>query len=127
MGLLFKLHSEFMNYSTILALHTDHIPSEWKSANVTPVHKNDLKEQAENYRPISLLPIGPILGKVLERCRYASDFTIMLDISLQNFNTDFSDNVHVPHSCYLFCTSSDNLSTRTSKLTLALFRFCKGI
>jgi hypothetical protein len=29
-------------------------------------------------------------------------------------------------SCYLFCTSSDNLSTRTSKLTF-LFRFCKGI
>jgi hypothetical protein len=68
-----------------------------KSANVTPVHKNDLKEQAENYRPISLLPIGPILGKVLERCRCASDFTIMLDISLQNFKTDFSDNVHVSH------------------------------
>ena len=52
---------ELFNYS----LHTGHIPSEWKSANVTPVHKKECKELAENYRPISLLPI---LSKVLERC-----------------------------------------------------------
>jgi hypothetical protein len=39
--------------------------SEWKSANVTPIHKKDLRGLAENYRPISLLPI---LGKVMKRC-----------------------------------------------------------
>ena len=47
------------------SLHTGQIPSEWKSANVTPVHKKEQKEPAENYRTISLLPI---LGKVLEHC-----------------------------------------------------------
>ena len=47
------------------SLHTGNVPSEWKSANVTPVHKKDLKEPVEHYRPISLLPI---VGKVLERC-----------------------------------------------------------
>jgi hypothetical protein len=47
------------------SLNVDRIPSEWKSANVMPIHKKDLKELAENYRPISLLPI---LGKVMERC-----------------------------------------------------------
>lgn len=41
------------------------LPSEWKAADVTPIHKKDCKEPAENYRPISLLPI---IGKVLERC-----------------------------------------------------------
>ena len=46
------------------SLHTGQIPTEWKSANVTPVHKKDRKEPAKYYRPISLLPI---LGKVLER------------------------------------------------------------
>jgi hypothetical protein len=46
-------------------LNIDRIPSEWKSANVTPIHKKDLRELAENYGPISLLPI---LGKVMERC-----------------------------------------------------------
>ena len=44
---------ELFNHS----LHTSRIPSEWKSANVTPVHKKERKEPAENYRPISLLPL----------------------------------------------------------------------
>lgn len=47
------------------SLHTGHVPSGWKCANVTPVHKKNLKELAEHYRPISLLPI---VSKVLERC-----------------------------------------------------------
>ena len=41
------------------------IPTEWKSADITPIHKKDSEEPAENYRPISLLPI---VSKVLERC-----------------------------------------------------------
>lgn len=47
------------------SLRSGRIPSEWKSADITPIHKKDLKEPAENYRPISLLPI---ISKVLERC-----------------------------------------------------------
>jgi len=39
------------------SLSSDQIPTEWKSANITPIHKKDSKEPAENYRPISLLPI----------------------------------------------------------------------
>ena len=50
-----------------LSLQSSCIPSESKSADVTPIHKKDSKEQAENYRPISLLPI---ISKVLERCVY---------------------------------------------------------
>ena len=41
------------------------LPSEWKSADIVPIHKKDSKELAEHYRPISLLPI---VSKVLERC-----------------------------------------------------------
>ena len=58
-----KLRPAFVNYS-INRCTSGQIPSEWKSANVTPIHKKDRKEPAENYRPISLLPV---LGKVLER------------------------------------------------------------
>ena len=47
------------------SLHSGTVPSERKSANVTPVHKKDKKEPATNYRPISLLSI---ISKVLERC-----------------------------------------------------------
>ena len=34
-------------------------------SNIVPVFKKDNKEQAENYRPISLLSI---VSKVMERC-----------------------------------------------------------
>jgi hypothetical protein len=46
-------------------LRIGRFPAEWKNADVTPVHKKDNKEPAENYRPISLLPI---VIKVMERC-----------------------------------------------------------
>ena len=44
------------------SLRSGQIPSEWKSADITPIHKKDSKEPAENYRSISL----PIVSKVLE-------------------------------------------------------------
>ena len=50
-----------INYS----LRVGRFPSDWKSADITPVHKKDLPEPAENYRPISLLPI---VSKVMECC-----------------------------------------------------------
>ena len=49
------------NYS----LRTGCFPSDWKCADVTPVHKRDSKEPASKYRPISLLSI---ISKVMERC-----------------------------------------------------------
>ena len=47
------------------SLSSGQIPTEGKSADITPIHKKDSKEPAENYPPISLLPI---VSKVLERC-----------------------------------------------------------
>jgi hypothetical protein len=40
------------------------LPSEWKTANVVPIHKKGPKTEVSNYRPVSLLPI---ISKVLER------------------------------------------------------------
>ena len=34
------------------------MPTLWKSANITPVHKGDNRELVENYRSISLPPIS---------------------------------------------------------------------
>ena len=39
-------------------------PSNWKKANVLPLHKKSSKQYADNYRPVSLLCI---LGKIFER------------------------------------------------------------
>jgi Reverse transcriptase (RNA-dependent DNA polymerase)/Endonuclease-reverse transcriptase len=40
------------------------LPSEWKTASVTPIHKDGCKRDFSNYRPIS---ITSLVGKVLER------------------------------------------------------------
>ena len=37
-----------------LSYTTGHIPSDWKLANVVPVHKKGSKTEVSNYRPISL-------------------------------------------------------------------------
>ena len=46
-----------------LSLKTACLPSEWKMANVTAVHKKDSLEPVSNYRPMSLLCI---INKILE-------------------------------------------------------------
>ncbi len=48
-------------------MNSGYFPSEWKKANVIPVHKKADKQNKENYRPISLLSC---LGKVMERIIY---------------------------------------------------------
>ena len=47
-----------------LSLKSGVMPTLWKSANITPVHKGDNRDFVENYRSISLLPIS---AKRLER------------------------------------------------------------
>ena len=42
-------------------------PTEWKKANVVPVHKKSDKQILKNYRPVSLLPI---CGKMFEHLLY---------------------------------------------------------
>ena len=54
-------------------------PSEWKKANVVPVHKKNDNQLLKNYRPISLLPI---CGKVLERLLYNSIFEFFIQKNL---------------------------------------------
>ena len=39
-------------------------PTQWKKANIIPVHKKGCKQDKNNYRPISLLPV---FGKVFEK------------------------------------------------------------
>ena len=45
-------------------IETEVFPSEWKKANIVPIHKKGEKT-LENYLPVSLLPIcGKILGRL---------------------------------------------------------------
>ena len=44
-------------------IETGVFSSDWKKANIFPIHKNGDKKTLENYRPVSLLPI---CEKILE-------------------------------------------------------------
>ena len=44
-------------------IETGVFPSEWKKANIVPIHKKGDKQTLENYRPVSLFPI---CGKTLK-------------------------------------------------------------
>ena len=59
--------------------NTGSIPSEWKHANVVPVHKKGSKTCVENYRPISLISIimktyeRVVRDKLLSTCGHLID------------------------------------------------------
>ena len=53
-----------LSYIINLSLQTGVVPTEWKIAKVTPIHKGGQSSSPDNYRPISVLPI---LSKILER------------------------------------------------------------
>ena len=53
------------------ALLTGVFPSEWKKGNIIPIHKKGEKQNIENYRTVSLLPI---CGKIFERLTFNEMF-----------------------------------------------------
>lgn len=47
-----------------LSLQTAIVPTEWKTALITPIHKSGNTTEANNFRPISVLPV---ISKILEK------------------------------------------------------------
>ena len=66
-----KLLSKPLEIIFTLSIIKGEYPSEWKKANVVPVHKKGGKQSLKNYTPISLLPI---FGKNFERMIYSNIF-----------------------------------------------------
>ena len=64
-------------------LENGKFPSEWKKANVVPVHMKGNKQNLENYCPVSLLPI---CGKIFERLIYNSLFEFFIANKLTSSN-----------------------------------------
>ena len=60
--------SQSMSYPLMLifkrSFETGELPSFWKMANVTPIHKKGIKTDPNNYRPVSLTSV---VCKVMER------------------------------------------------------------
>jgi hypothetical protein len=51
-------------YIINLSLRSGRVPNDWKIAEVIPLHKSGCKDDPNNYRPISILPV---LSKILEK------------------------------------------------------------
>ena len=56
--------SASLTYIINRSLTTGIFPNDWKVARVTPIYKDDIKTNRNNYRPISVLPI---VSKLIER------------------------------------------------------------
>ena len=69
------------------------LPSDWKSANITPIHKKGKRTHPSNYRPISLTSV---CHKTLEHVVYSSIFS-----HLENHQilTDNQHGFHTRRSC----------------------------
>lgn len=53
------------------SLTSGKVPSEWKSAQVTPVHKGGDSELTGNYQPVSVLPaVVKVFGRLVHRQLY---------------------------------------------------------
>ena len=62
-------------------------PTEWKMANVVPIHKRDDKQNVKSYRLVSLLAI---FGKIFERLIYNKMFSFFIENDLISSNqSDF--------------------------------------
>ena len=57
-----------------LSISTNSFPNHWKTAQVTPLHKGGVRNDINNYRPISVLPIP---SKILEK-HVASSLSVFL-------------------------------------------------
>ena len=102
-----------------LSLQTGRIPSEWKSADVTPVHKKNSKKPAKNYKPISLLPI---VSKVLERCIFSHFYhhvTWLINPAQHGFIRNRSCVTQLPSVLHSIRQNLDN-NTQTDVLYLDL-------
>ena len=49
--------SKPVTYLINLTISSGEIPSQWKEARVTPIYKTGKKDDENNYRPISVLPL----------------------------------------------------------------------
>ena len=57
-----------------MSMKSGQLPTEWKHANVIPVHKSGDRQIANNYRPIYLLSV---VSKIMERCVHEHVYSVV--------------------------------------------------
>jgi len=107
------------------SIHQSNLPSDWKTALVTPLLKKGSRSNPTNYHPISLTSI---CCKLLEHIIY-SNIYIMSHLNLHNILSSVQFGFWEKHSAELFllCTIHDfALNLNCNQTTDAIFLdFCK--
>ena len=88
--------------------------TDWKYANIPPIFKKGKKEEVENFRPVSLLPV---ISKVQEKCVANRLIEHVSDV-LHNCQHGFQAGKTVQHSCYRHFTLWVVPLTREKRLIL---------
>ena len=93
-----------------LSLNQAKFPLIWKSANVTPIHKNDSKSDISNYQPISILSV---VGKVFEKIVFKYVYNHFKDnFLISTFQSGFlpgkSTTTQLIEVYHQFCKAVDN-------------------
>ena len=85
--------AESITYICNQSIKNSQFPEKWKEAKVTPLHKGGPKEDINNYRPISILPV---ISKLLEKHIHDSLIAFLTRYQLLHKNqSGFRPN----HSC----------------------------
>ena len=93
-GALEAWHAECsMHYIFTLSMQTGHVPSDWVTANVTPVFKKGNRNEPSNYRPISLTSVP---CKIMEHIIYRH---IMDHLDSNSILVNYQHGFRQGHSC----------------------------
>ena len=68
-----------LTYIINLSIRSGIFPDDWKIARVSPVFKEDVKSDPNNYRPISVLPI---VSKLIERIVFNQLYSFLVENDL---------------------------------------------
>ena len=101
-----------------LSIETGAVPSEWKQAKVVPLFKSGSKDDLDNYRPISILPI---LSKILEKAVFHQLHSYLSENSLLSpYQSGFREN-HSTQMAVTFLTDKIRGNMDKGLLTGAAF------
>ena len=93
-------------------------PDKWKVAKVLPVYMDDIKSEASNYRPISILPIG---SKIIEKIIFNQLYEYLITNSLLAESQHGFRPQHSTVTALLEATNNWYLNIDNGLLNAALF------
>ena len=101
-----------------LSFNSGIFPDDWKLAKITPLHKGGQKNQINNFRPISLLPLP---GKLMEKIVHKHITSYLDDNNILNNNQNGFRAKHSTQDTVAKFTDDIALNMNNHECTLATF------